>query len=584
MSLRIIRRQAAAEPSPLWPENLHPLLRRVYAHRGLSSLEELERGLKHMLPFDRLKGIEVAVERLFFHLQNQSSILIIGDFDADGATSTALAVSALRMLGARRVNFLVPNRFRFGYGLTPEIVAETRVHQPDLLITVDNGISSIEGVVAAQAAGMEVIVTDHHLAGDTLPAAEAIVNPNQPGCPFPSKALAGVGVIFYVMLALRAACRERGWFDTQGLAEPNMASLLDLVALGTVADVVPLDHNNRILVEQGLRRIRAGQARPGILAMIEVAKRNPRNLVAADLGFALGPRLNAAGRLEDMSIGINCLLCEDGATARGLAAQLDELNRERREIEGEMQAQALDDLRKLDLHESGDMPFGLCLYQEDWHQGVIGILASRIKDRFHRPVIAFADADNGEIKGSARSVSGVHIRDVLDAIATHHPGLLSKFGGHAMAAGMSLPKSNLAQFAAAFDEEVRQHLDRNDLQGSVYSDGELDNADFSMEVAQVLRDGGPWGQAFPEPRFDGHFRVVSQRIVGEKHLKMSLQAPGMARALDAIAFNVLQSPRDPLPVSEGQMSHAVFKLDINEFRGQRSLQLMIEHIDGASET
>lgn len=487
-----------------------------------------------------------------------------------------MVVRALHLLGARDVRFVVPNRFEYGYGLTPEIVAVAAEQQPRLLITVDNGISSVEGVAAAKARGMRVLITDHHLPGARLPEADAIVNPNQTGDGFPSKHLAGVGVIFYVMLALRARLREIQWFARAGIAEPNLGQLLDLVALGTVADVVPLDHNNRILVSQGLARIRAGRCNAGIRALLDIAGRNPQQLVAADLGFAVGPRLNAAGRLQDMSLGINCLLSDDPAAARAMAARLDQLNQERRVIETKMQDEALVGLAELQLSdEDTALPIGLCIYQEHWHQGVIGILASRIKDRLHRPVIAFAQSGESELKGSARSVQGVHIRDVLDAVAAHHPGLVSKFGGHAMAAGLSLARENFAAFSAAFDEEVRRHLAPADLRGIILSDGELVAEDMNLEMAELLRGAGPWGQAFPEPLFDGHFEIVQRRIVGERHLKMVVKSPGRDAVFDAIAFNTLDAEWPP----QTARVQLAYKLDINEYRGQRSAQLLVEHVD-----
>jgi single-stranded-DNA-specific exonuclease len=473
-------------------------------------------------------------------------------------------------MGAHDVRYVVPNRFEYGYGLTPEIVAVAAQQQPDLLITVDNGISSVEGVRAAKALGMRVLITDHHLPGAELPAADAIVNPSQPGDNFPSKNLAGVGVIFYVILALRAQLRTSGWFTEKNIPEPNLARLLDLVALGTVADVVPLDHNNRILVAQGLKRINQGQTVPGIRALLEVAGRATGRLAASDLGFVVAPRLNAAGRLTDMSLGIECLLTENETTAFEMAKQLDTLNRERRTIEAGMQEQALVALDKL--HLDGDLPHGLCLFDETWHQGVIGILASRIKDRVHRPVIAFAKASDTEIKGSARSVPGLHIRDALDAVAAHHPGLLNKFGGHAMAAGLSLPRAHFETFCKAFAEEVARHLDADDLTGKVLSDGELIAEDITMELAQSLRAGGPWGQGFPEPLFDGQFEVIGSRVVGEKHLRLTLRQP-QGCTIEAIAFN--RAAQQP---STGSRVEAAYRLDINSYQGNQTLQLVIEYL------
>lgn len=552
--------------------DLPPLLTRLYASRGVQSAAELDKGLARLIPYQQLKGVDAAVELLVDALEKGERILYVGDFDADGATASSVGVLALRMLGAAWVDYLVPNRFEYGYGLTPEIVAVALEKQPQLLVTVDNGISSIEGVAAAKAAGLRVLVTDHHLPGQELPAADAIVNPNQPGCDFPSKAMAGVGVIFYVMLALRARLRERGWFAARGMAEPNLAELLDLVSLGSVADVVPLDANNRILVHQGLARIRAGRARPGLRALLEVAGRDCRRITSTDLGFILGPRLNAAGRLDDMSLGIELLLCEDESVARDMAAQLDGLNQDRKAIEQGMQREALAQLKELPMEE---MPFGLCLFDPEWHQGVIGILASRLKERYHRPTIAFADAGEGTLKGSARSVTGFHIRDALDAVAARHPGLISKFGGHAMAAGLSLPQENFGAFAAAFDAEVRRQLDEEDLTGRLLSDGQLGAEEFHLELARAIRQAGPWGQHFPEPLFHGVFQIVQQRIVGERHLKLVLKTECGSLQLDAIAFNI---DREIWPNPTVRWAEVAYKLDVNEFRGNESVQLMVAHI------
>ncbi|MFV3304041.1 single-stranded-DNA-specific exonuclease RecJ [Pseudomonas sp. NY15181] len=552
--------------------DLPPLLTRLYAARGVQSAAELDKGLARLIPYQQLKGVDAAVELLVDALEKGQRILYVGDFDADGATASSVGVLALRMLGAAWVDYLVPNRFEYGYGLTPEIVAVALEKRPDLLVTVDNGISSIDGVAAAKAAGLRVLVTDHHLPGPELPDADAIVNPNQPGCDFPSKAMAGVGVIFYVMLALRARLRERGWFAARGLAEPNLAELLDLVSLGSVADVVPLDANNRILVHQGLARIRAGRARPGLRALLEVAGRDCRRITSTDLGFILGPRLNAAGRLDDMSLGIEMLLCEDEGLAREMAVQLDALNQDRKAIEQGMQREALAQLKELPVEE---MPFGLCLFDAEWHQGVIGILASRLKERYHRPTIAFADAGDGSLKGSARSVPGFHIRDALDAVAARHPGLISKFGGHAMAAGLSLPQENFGAFAAAFDAEVRRQLDEDDLTGRLLSDGQLGAEEFHLELARAIRQAGPWGQHFPEPLFHGVFQIVQQRIVGERHLKLVLKTECGSLQLDAIAFNI---DREVWPNPTVRWAEVAYKLDVNEFRGNESVQLMVAHI------
>lgn len=568
--MRIESRPLPAELPDLG--NLPPLLTRLYAARGVQSAVELDKGLARLIPYQQLQGIDDAVTLLVQALEQRHRILIVGDFDADGATASTVGVLGLRMLGAAHVDYLVPNRFEYGYGLTPEIVAVALERQPQLLMTVDNGISSVEGVAAAKAAGLNVLVTDHHLPGPELPAADAIVNPNQHGCTFPSKALAGVGVIFYVLLALRARLREMGWFARAQVAEPNLAELLDLVALGSVADVVPLDANNRILVHQGLARIRAGRARPGLRAILEVAGRAPERITSTDLGFILGPRLNAAGRLDDMSLGIECLLCEDEATARDMAQQLDQLNQDRKAIEQGMQREALAQLKDLPVES---MPFGLCLFEPDWHQGVIGILASRMKERYHRPTIAFADAGDGVMKGSARSVPGFHIRDALDAVAAKHPGLISKFGGHAMAAGLSLPQEHFGAFAAAFDAEVRRQLQEDDLTGRLLSDGALAIEEFHLELARALRNAGPWGQHFPEPLFHGVFQLVNQRVVGERHLKVVLKSECGSVQLDGIAFGI---DRDIWPNPTVRWVELAYKLDVNEYRGQETVQLMIAHM------
>lgn len=566
-------------------DSVPDLLKRIYAGRGVRHQDELKLNLAELPPPNDLLGLDKALQLLQEACTDNLSILIVGDFDADGATSTALSILALKSLGHHRVDFLVPDRFKYGYGLTPEIVALASERTPDLLITVDNGISSNAGVDAARALGMRVLITDHHLPGRELPRADAIVNPHQPGCMFPGKNLAGVGVIFYVLSALRGRLRDSGWFARAGIEEPNMARWLDLVALGTVADVVPLDKINRVLVHQGLARIQAGQMRPGILALLELANRDHRRLVASDLGFAVGPRLNAAGRLEDMTIGINCLLAEDVQEARRLALQLDELNRDRRIIEADMEREALSIVRELHL-DADSMPWGLCLMDKQWHQGVVGLLASRVKDRFHRPVIAFAEGviegsnafESGgrELKGSARSIPGLHIRDVLDSIAAQNPGLINKFGGHAMAAGLSLAANNFADFSVAFDTEVRRLLSVEDMTAEILTDGELAGGDMNLTSARQLRQGGPWGQHFPEPSFVGEFIIVEQRVVAEKHLKMVLSPLGSEdQVIDAIAFGVVDKHDiDNLP----KQLAMVYRLDVNEFRGRQSAQLLIEKL------
>lgn len=571
---RTLRRRPV--PSAPGLTGVHPLLSRVYAARGVTSADDLDLRPGALLPPQLLKGIDVATARLATALARGERLLIVGDFDADGATSTALAVDALRALGAAHVDYLVPNRFEYGYGLTPEIVDLAREREPNLIITVDNGISSVDGVAAARDAGIDVLVTDHHLPGEVLPAATVILNPNQPGCLFPSKALAGVGVMFYLLLALRARLRDEGWFASKGIAEPNLGSYLDLVALGTVADVVPLDHNNRILVAGGLERMRCGRARPGIAALLAVAGRDPSRIVAADLGFAAGPRLNAAGRLDDMSHGIECLLSEDAARARQLALDLDSLNRERQRIERDMELDALAAIERLELDPEA-LPPALVLFDASWHQGVVGILASRIKDRFNRPVIAFADAGDGALKGSGRGVAGLHLRDLIDSVAARHPGLVTRFGGHAMAAGLSLPRDHFDAFAAAFSATAAA-AGSDALEAFLDTDGALDGDDFDLATAELLRDGGPWGQHFPEPLFDGEFMLLSQRIVGERHLKLSLLHPQQATPLDAIAFGVDISrwPDDSI-----RHVRIAYRLDVNEFRGQRRLQLIVEQLEAA---
>lgn len=573
---QIIRRISQHSLDEKSVQSQHPVLRHIYTLRNIARSDELDNSIRRLIPPLSLRGLDAALELLVEVITDGQRILIVGDFDADGATSSALMVLALRSMGAAHVDYLVPDRFKFGYGLTAEIVEVAKTMAPDLILTVDNGISSIDGVAAAKAAGIRVLVTDHHLPGEQLPAADAIVNPNQPGDEFPSKNLAGVGVAFYLLSALRSRLRQQQWFEQQGIEEPNMADYLDLVALGTVADLVPLDHNNRILVEQGLRRIRAGHCRPGIAALLSVAGKNARRLVASDFGFGVGPRLNAAGRLDDMSLGIECLLSTEPSVAEKYAVELDALNRERREIEQDMKEQAMQYVGELQLDEQS-LPSGLCLYNPDWHQGVIGILASRIKEKFHRPVIAFARGLEGELKGSARSIPGLHIRDALAAIAARHPDLIHKFGGHAMAAGLSLGEDDFVEFRDAFEAELDQHLDAASLTGQLETDGELNTDDFSLELAELLRTSGPWGQGFPEPLFDGVFILRQQRILGGKHIKMSVSPQQGKQLIDAIAFN----QADDHQLSIGQPVRLVYRLDSNEFRGNISLQLMVEYIEPA---
>ena len=554
---------------------LDPLLQRIYQSRGINNQLALDRQLSCLPAPSLLSGMTEAVERLITALQQDQQIVIVGDFDADGATSSALMMLALRAMGFQRLEFLVPNRFDYGYGLTPEIVDLATQYKPQLIVTVDNGISSIEGVAHAADLNIDVIVTDHHLPGKTLPEAWAIINPNQPGCVFPSKNLAGVGVAFYLLSGLRKTLRDIGWFIDNGMEEPNMAAWLDLVALGTVADVVPLDQVNRALVHQGLMRIRSGRCRPGIQALLRIAGKNPKRLVATDLGFAIGPRLNAAGRLDDISLGIQCLLTDDLNEAMQTAESLDQLNKDRRSIEQSMQQEAMMELDKLTL-DSERLPSALCLFRPDWHQGVVGLVASRLKEKHHRPVVAFARADDGSLKGSSRSIPGLHIRDAMDAVATQNPGLISKFGGHAMAAGLTLEEKNLTWFVEAFQAHVEKVLNPEDLNAKIITDGNLISDQISMYTAENLREAGPWGQQFPEPCFEGIFLINQQRVVGENHLKLVLSHPSAPKlSIDAIYFNM---DVEHWPNNEIQQARCVYRLDINEFRGQQKLQLLVQYM------
>ncbi|MEL0137098.1 MAG: single-stranded-DNA-specific exonuclease RecJ [Halieaceae bacterium] len=570
LSAPSIRRCTGEISSALQSTSLPPILKQVYANRGIRHPDELVLNLNQLIPPHSLKGIQEAADLLADAIEGEGRVLIVGDFDADGATSCAMAVSVLQQMGLQEVAYLVPNRFQFGYGLTPEIVELAAAQAPDLIVTVDNGISSIEGVLAARQMGISVLITDHHLPGADLPQADVIVNPNQPGCSFPSKYLAGVGVMFYVLTALRATLRERNWFTERGIPPPNLGDALDLVALGTVADVVPLDRNNRILVAAGLARIRSGRARPGVEALFEVAGRDHASATAGDLGFIVGPRLNAAGRLDDMSIGIECLLAESSVSARDRAQTLHQLNRERRDIEQSMQQDALAQLEALDLAADA-LPFAMTLFDPSWHQGVIGILASRIRERTHRPTVVFAKADDGWLKGSGRSIPGIHLRDMLDQVATQHPGLLSKFGGHAMAAGLSLAEDRLDDFQRALNEAVAMALDHQPPQRVQDSDGSLRADDLTLAIFETVTQAGPWGQQFPEPLFDGIFSVRRHRIVGEKHLKLSLASENTE--VEAIAFNIDVDTWLKNPLRE---LGALYRLGINDYRGERSPQLVID--------
>lgn len=573
-----IKRRQLPDPLPLLP-NCSSLLQRVYAARGIQHESELDKNLEALLPFHSLIDIKKACKRLERAFFEEERILIVGDFDADGATASALVILALRTLGAPSVDFLVPNRFEFGYGLTPGLVEIAKLKKPNLIITVDNGISSFEGIEAANLAGIDVLVTDHHLPAESLPQACAIVNPNQKGDPFLSKSIAGVGVIFYVMLALRQHLSEVGWFELKRIKRPNMAQFLDLVALGTVADVVPLDKNNRIMVDKGLNRIRQGGCRPGILALIEIAGRDYSRLRESDLGFAVAPRLNAAGRLKDMSLGIECLISQDLNTAKNLAARLNELNKERRLIENEMREQAMlminQLIKKLEGAEGQTLPIGLCLIDPEFHQGVIGILAGRLKERYHRPVIIFALVSSEEIKGSARSIPGLNIRDVLAAIDKDNPGLITKFGGHAMAAGLSLKPGVFSKFRDVFVAEVSRHISLDHCRGEIWTDGPLNASEINLNTALMLEEAGPWGQQFPEPYFNNIFEVVEQRLLGEQHLKLKLIHPE-GEIFDGIAFNI---DLNKWPNFDATYVDVVYKLNINSYHGTIKLQLLVETLE-----
>jgi single-stranded-DNA-specific exonuclease len=557
-------------PIPITLPGVSPLLSRLYASRGIESPEQMELGLKHLLPPTELKGIREAAALVGAAIQSNKRILILGDFDADGATSCVLMVHGLQALGASNVDYLVPNRFDFGYGLTPEIVDVAQSRKPDLIITVDNGISSVSGVAHATSLGIQTLITDHHLAPEQLPDADAILNPNQPGCEFLSKNLAGVGVAFYLLSAVRQKLAEQNWFQHREL--PVLADYLDLVALGTIADVVPLDRNNRILVNEGLRRIRAGKCRAGIKALLHLSGNRTEVVSAQDLAFFVAPRLNAAGRLEDISLGIECLLASDEIRAQELAGKLDSLNAERREIENEMKQQALATLREAATHESARV--GVTLFDDTWHQGVVGIVASRIKDKLNRPVVAFARVSDTELKGSARSITGLHIRDAFAAIAAKHPGMLGKFGGHAMAAGLSLDIADLPKFEAAFDDEARRWLSDDDLTAAVVTDGELDEQ-LTVQLGRELSLACPWGQGFPEPIFDGEFEIVAQRIVGGRHLKLRLRPVDREELIDAIAFGQDSTV-------DGRFRRMAYRVSVNEYRGIESPQMIVECLDISS--
>lgn len=570
MSIQISRRETNAGVEL---GEVHPLLKRIYSGRNICSMDELDYSLDKLLPFRQLGHVETAAELLADALEKQKKILIVADYDVDGATACALGIRGLRAMGAKQIDYLVPDRFTHGYGLSTEVVEIATESSPDMLITVDNGISSIDGVAMARSYGLDVLITDHHLPGAQLPNANVIVNPNLPGDPFPSKNLAGVGVMFYVLAALRSYLRDRDWFSSQGISEPNLAAFLDLVALGTVADVVPLDHNNRIFVAQGLQRIRRGHCVEGIHALLLVAKRPAENLLSSDLGFALGPRLNAAGRLTDMRLGIECLLTDDTERAASAAEQLEQLNKTRQQIQSDMQDEAKAEIDNMDL-ENEDLPLGLCLFNQQWHQGVIGILASRIKDQLQRPVMVFAPDGQQVIKGSGRSIKGVHLKDVIDRIATLEPQLILKYGGHAMAAGLSISGQDFEKFSVLFNAEINRLFNENQFDTALVTDGELLSDEISLEVAELLQQAGPWGQGFPEPLFEGEFELVDYRILADKHLKLRLCVPGGTEIYDAIAFNMTDEDWAEEPTT----LCIVYQLDVNRFRGRASLQLMVREL------
>jgi len=580
---KIIRRRIVNTDSEVLSGELHPVLEKIYQSRNIKHSSELENSFARLLSPDGLLGIDKAVEIIYQTIKENKKILIVADYDADGATSCAVVMRALTKFGAANVSYIVPDRFKYGYGLTPEIVELAITHAPDLIITVDNGIASFEGVLAAKNAGIQVLITDHHLPGPTTPAADAIVNPNQNGCSFASKSLAGVGVIFYVMIALRAYLRKQEWFTKNNIAEFNLSELTDIVALGTVADLVRLDHNNRILVAQGLARINQGKAHAGINALLKISNRQLGQIQTSDLGFFVGPRINAAGRLENMALGVECLLSDDETQVTAIAQQLDLINKERRAIQKQMQAQALQAVQKLHI-EKTSLPYGVCLFDDSWHQGVIGLVASKVKELYHRPVIAFAPADDDQVKGSARSITGLHIRDTLDAIATKNPDVLQKFGGHAMAAGLSIKKNDMDIFFKLFEAEVKSRLSHDDLEEVIHTDGELSDEYFTSDFVELINSASPWGQGFEPPVFDNTFDVVEHRVVGEQHIKMKLRLTngscnGNGQEIDAIAFNQTDYINEHIESHLPEKIHATYKLDINEYRGRRSLQLIVDYIE-----
>ena len=556
------------------PDSIHPVLKRIYASRNIKSSEDLDYSLGSLIPYEELSGVDDAVILLQEMITQKKRILIVADFDADGATSCALAIRGLTAMGAEDVIYVVPNRFEHGYGLSPKIVDVALDHDPDLIVTVDNGISSISGVEHAKKNGIKVLITDHHLPGDKLPSADVIVNPQLKENKFPSKNLAGVGVIFYILLALRAKLKAENWFDEKNIKYPNLANLLDLVALGTISDLVPLDKNNRTMVAHGLKLMRKNKSKAGILAILNQSGRQLSTLTSGDLSFAIAPRLNAAGRLTDMSLGIECLLTDDKENATEMAKKLNQLNIERRQIQDNMEEQAFTEFEKYLQDTSKKIPHGICIYNQNWHQGVVGILAAKIKEKFNRPVVVFAQECQGILKGSARSITELHIKDVFDEIARLYPELILTFGGHAMAAGLTIEESQFDRFSDVFNKVVNQYISSDSLEDQCLTDGELSGDDFSLPLALAIQNAGPWGQSFPEPIFVGQFKILDKRVVGESHLKLKLQSRNN-NTLDAIAFNMTD---DDWPSKLEQIT-STYRLGINNYRGHSQVQLFIEHIE-----
>ena len=556
------------------PDSIHPVLKRIYASRNIKSSEDLDYSLGSLIPYEELSGVDDVVILLQEMITQKKRILIVADFDADGATSCALAIRGLTAMGAEDVIYVVPNRFEHGYGLSPKIVDVALDHDPDLIVTVDNGISSISGVEHAKKNGIKVLITDHHLPGDKLPSADVIINPQLKENKFPSKNLAGVGVIFYILLALRAKLKAENWFDEKNIKYPNLANLLDLVALGTISDLVPLDKNNRTMVAHGLKLMRKNKSKAGILAILNQSGRQLSTLTSGDLSFAIAPRLNAAGRLTDMSLGIECLLTDDKENATEMAKKLNQLNIERRQIQDNMEEQAFTEFEKYLQDTSKKIPHGICIYNQNWHQGVVGILAAKIKEKFNRPVIVFAQECQGILKGSARSITELHIKDVFDEIARLYPELILTFGGHAMAAGLTIEESQFDRFSDVFNKVVNQYISSDSLEDQCLTDGELSGDDFSLPLALAIQNAGPWGQSFPEPIFVGQFKILDKRVVGESHLKLKLQSRNN-NTLDAIAFNMTD---DDWP-SKLEQIISTYRLGINNYRGHSQVQLFIEHIE-----